>query len=290
MICGIRLQTVTVVFLRMLLKLDTVPQLEMACKNQPLGCIAQLNHNGMYRTDSPLTNDTHSVWLWIGISIALLCPPHLCQTPGGVHISCPYRNAWWAWRPFCSLLLADLRGTLHFYIHWYRGLDMLSTNRWHNLTPGIARDTRLPASISYTSPLFETVRRNAFQWRWPGVLEVILTCLPPPQPSRAEDFRLYMRSVSQTISSFFANYNWGKIILPTKHILHIVACLKSSLWTIYASYEVFSAIVVKGLVVFLYCFHTSIPIGSLVCSSCGDTTALYPLLLPLKQLSAEITT
>ena len=42
----------------------------------------------------------------------------------------------------------------------------------------------------------------------------------------------------------------------------------------------------KGLAVFLYCFHTSILIGSPVWASWSDTTALYPLLLPLWQLSS----
>ena len=46
-ICGIRLQTANFIFLRMLLELDTVPQLEMAYKKQSLGSIAQPNHNGM---------------------------------------------------------------------------------------------------------------------------------------------------------------------------------------------------------------------------------------------------
>ena len=48
----------------------------------------------------------------------------------------------------------------------------------------------------------------------------------------------------------------------------------------------FSASVGKGLVVFLYCFHTSILIGSSVGTSWSDTTALYPLLLPFWQLSS----
>ena len=35
-ICGVRLQIANFVFLRMLLELDTVPQLEIACKNAAL--------------------------------------------------------------------------------------------------------------------------------------------------------------------------------------------------------------------------------------------------------------
>ena len=69
---------------------------------------------------------------------------------------------------------------------------MLFGNRWHNFTTGIARDYRLP--------LFETACRNAFQGRWPGHCWVILICLPPPQLSSTDDFWLYGRSISQTIS------------------------------------------------------------------------------------------
>ena len=53
---------------------------------------------------------------------------------------------------------------------------MLYRNRWHNFTPGTTMDYRLPASLSYTFHLCETAYRNAFQGRWPGVLEVIWTC------------------------------------------------------------------------------------------------------------------
>ena len=55
-------------------------------------------------------------------------------------------------------------------------------------------------------------------------------------------------------------------------------------------WSLFPVRVRKELVVFLYCFHTSILIGYLIGSSYGDTTALYSLLLPLWQLSAEIIT
>ena len=170
---------------------------------------------------------------------------------------------------------------------------MMFRNRWHNLTPGIARNYRFPARISYTN-LFETACRNAFQWRWPGV---ILTCLPPPRPSGMGDFRLYGRPVSQTISSLSVRSNCVKIILLTKHILHVVLqCLsftvawaQSSLWSIYASYEVFfPARVGKGLVVFPYCFHTLTLIGYPVCSPWSDTTVLYPLFLPLWQLLSPL--
>ena len=65
-----------------------------------------------------------------------------------------------------------------------------------------------------------------------------------------------------------------------------MACLKSSVRTIYASESFFPASVGKELSVFLYCFHTSILIGSPVCASWSDTTALNPLLLPLWQLSS----
>ena len=89
---------------------------------------------------------------------------------------------------------------------------MLFGNRWHNFTPGIARDYRLP--------LFETACRNAFQGRWPRLCWVILTCLPPPQLSSTDDFWLYGRSISQTISRLLVLTVIKK--LPAKHILHIV--------------------------------------------------------------------
>ena len=82
---------------------------------------------------------------------------------------------------------------------------------------------------------------------------------------------------------------------PTKHILHIClqclsftgACLKSSLWIIYSSHEVFfPATVGKGLVIFLYHFHTLILIGFPDCSLWSATTAVYSLLLRLWQLSS----
>ena len=144
--------------------------------------------------------------------------------------------------------------------------------------------------------------QKCFQLRWSEVLEVILTCFPPPRPSRAENVRLCWRSVSQTISSIFVSSNCDifnnhlsvltVIFLTTKH-LHIVlqclfftmACLKSSLWTIYTSQSFFSASVGKGLAVFLYFFHTSILIGPPVCASWSVMTALYPLLLPLWHIS-----
>ena len=109
---------------------------------------------------------------------------------------------------------------------------MLSRNQWHNFTPGLARDYRLPASISYTSSLFETACRNVFQWRWPGVLEAILSCSPPPRPSCAEGFRLYGRSVIPTISSLSSN--WDKIRLTPKNILPTLQCLSftvACLWS-----------------------------------------------------------
>ena len=152
---------------------------------------------GMSRRDSHLANNNHSIWLWIAPAIALLCPLHLSQTPGGVKFPCPYRNAWEVWRPFCSPLDAGLRDKFHLYIH--TGLDMLFRNQWHNFTPGLAWYYKLPASISYTSSLFKIACRNAFQWRWPTVLEVILTCLPPPRPSCTEYFRLHGRSGIPTI-------------------------------------------------------------------------------------------
>ena len=80
------------------------------------------------------------------------------------------------------------------------------------------------------------------------------------RPSGMGDFRLYGRPVSQTISSLSVRSNCVKILLLTKHILHVVlqclsftvAWVQSSLWSIYASYEVFfPARVGKGLVVFL---------------------------------------
>ena len=46
-ICVIRVQTANVIFLQMLLELDTVPQRKIAYKKQPLGSIAQPKHNGV---------------------------------------------------------------------------------------------------------------------------------------------------------------------------------------------------------------------------------------------------
>ena len=110
-----------------------------------------------------------------------------------------------------------------------------------------------------------------------------LNLFPPPLPSHTDDFRLYGRSVSQTVSSLPISSNCDKTRLPTKNIIYrvlqspsfTVACLKSSLWPIYASYEVFfyPAKLGKGLVVFLYSSHTSILFGSPFCSSWSDTTA-----------------
>ena len=82
---------------------------------------------------------------------------------------------------------------------------MFSRKRWHIFTPGIVKHYRLSASVSYPTSLFETAFRNAFQWRWSEVLEVILTCFPPPRPSRAENVRLDGRLVSQTIPSVFVS-------------------------------------------------------------------------------------
>ena len=65
--------------------------------------------------------------------------------------------------------------------------------------------------------LFETACRNAFQWRWSEVLEGILTCLPPPRPSLAENVRLYWRSVSQTIPSIFVSSNCDIFNNQTHH-------------------------------------------------------------------------
>ena len=83
-------------------------------------------------------------------------------------------------------------------------------------------------------------------WRFGGPLDVFASTVTFSHGH----FRLYTRSVSQTISRLSASSNCGKIIiLSTKHILHIVpqclsftlACLKSSLWTVCASYEVFTS-------------------------------------------------
>ena len=167
---------------------------------------------------------------------------------------------------------------------------MISRNQRHNFTPGITSDYMLPASMSYTSSLFETACRNTCQWRWPAVLEAILTYLPPPRPTRTGYFRLYGRSVSQIISSLSVSSNCDKILLITQNTMHtvlqclpfIVTCLKSSLWKIHESHEVLLlARVGKGLAVFVYCFQTSILIGSPVCFSWSDTIALYPMFLPL---------
>ena len=129
----------------------------------------------------------------------------------------------------------------------------------HNFSPGIVKHYRFSASISYPTSIFETACRTAFQWRWSEVLEVILTCFPPPRLSRAENVKLYGRLLSQTIPSIFVS---SVISLTTKYILHIVlqcmfftmACLKSTLWTICASQSFFPASVGKGLAVFIYTY------------------------------------
>ena len=155
----------------------------------------------MLHRDFPLAHGAQNVGIWISLAIALLCPLHLRQTPWAVKFSCPYWNTWYARRPFCSSRYK-----------WF--IDYLEVYHTHFL---------------YSRRHEE----NAYQWTWPGFLQTILICLPPPRP-RTEDFRLYGRSVSQNISSLSVRSNCDKILLPTKHNLHKVLKCRLSLWHVWS--------------------------------------------------------
>ena len=168
----------------------------------------------------------------------------------------------------CSPVVCYLL-TWRINCNWYRGLPMFSRKWWHNFTSEIVKHYRLLASISISCPnsLFETACRNAFQWRWSDVLEVILTCLPLLQLSRTENVRLYWRSVFQTIPSIFVSANCDifnnqthPAYIPAISVLHY-GMFEVKLMNNMCIAVFFPASVGKGLAVFLYCFHTSILIG-----------------------------
>ena len=120
-------------------------------------------------------------------------------------------------------------------------------------------------------------------WSWGSHLNL----LSPPRLSHAEDFRCMedkyptLYHVFLTVINYFNNQTHP---VHNPSVSFTVACLESSLWTIYASHGFFFQPELGKDWLFSYIISLQqfwLVFGLLFVST---TTAIYPLLLPLQQL------
>ena len=151
-ICGIRLQTANV-FLWMLLKLDEVPQPEIGCKNQPLGCIAQPNCKGMswYVVSRFFFGKWYPQCMTLNRSSpSVTMPRHLEELSFHVLIEMHGRHGY---HPVVCYMLTWRINCTYISIGTEDYNAFQESVAYLNFTPGITRDYRLPASLSYTCSL-----------------------------------------------------------------------------------------------------------------------------------------